>query len=200
MTTNKPVRGRPKTFDREHVLAVAMMRYWADGPTTVSVNDICTHAGVSKPSLYREFGNEDGLKEAALAIYLISALGPIFDLLKPGKTFAQGLNDLIAYLLQDRTVLGLPSGCLHFDMCQYGSQLGERTVGTAEFHRQKTLDQYESWIKRAKANGEFKANMPTKTAALYVDAQIGAAMKLQKQDVQNDVIETCLRAALSVLV
>ncbi len=200
MTTSKPVRGRPKTFDREHVLAVAMMRYWAEGPTTVSVNDICTYAGVSKPSLYREFGNEDGLKRAALATYLVLALGPIFDLLKPGKTFAQGLNDLIAYLMQDRTVLGLPPGCLHFDMCQCGNQLGELTVGTAEFHRQETLNQYESWIERAKEDGEFKADMPTKTAALYVDAQIGAAMKLQKQGVQSDVIETCLRVALTALV
>ncbi len=199
MTTNKPVRGRPKTFDREHVLTVALMRYWSDGPTAVTVNDICTQAGVSKPSLYREFGNEDGLQQAALATYLASALVPIFDLLKPGKPFAQGLDDLIAYLMQDRSVLGMPPGCLHFDMCQCESQLGELTAGTAEYHRQETLEQYENWIERAKANGEYTATMSTKTAALYVDAQISAAMKLQKQGVQNDVIETCLRAALSVL-
>ncbi len=72
-------------------------------------------------------------------------------------------------------------------------------MATAEYHRQETLDQYENWIERAKANGEYTATMSTKTAALYVDAQISAAMKLQKKGVQNDVIETCLRAALSVL-
>lgn len=200
LKTEKPTRGRPKTFDREQVLKVAMMRFWADGPTTVSVNDICTQAGVSKPSLYREFGNEDGLKQAALETYHDMVLTQITDRLRPDQSFAKGVDALIAYLMRDRIALGLPLGCLHADMCQSGDQLGALTKDKANAYRQEVLGYIENWISAAKANGEFRPNTPTKTAALYIDAQIGAAMKLQKLGVQNDVVEACLRIAFSALV
>ena len=66
----KTSRGRPKTFDRDHVLDVAMHTYWQNGVDTVSVNEICKKAQVSKPGLYREFNNQEGLMIAALGCYM----------------------------------------------------------------------------------------------------------------------------------
>ena len=40
----KASRARPKTFDRDHVLDVAMHTYWQNGVDTVSVNEICKKA------------------------------------------------------------------------------------------------------------------------------------------------------------
>ena len=74
--TPAKARGRPRTLQRDHVINVAMESYWVSGPSNVSVNDICKRANVSKPGLYREFGNEDGLqKEVQVreAAYLASA-------------------------------------------------------------------------------------------------------------------------------
>lgn len=189
VNSEKRARGRPRTFDREQVLKIAMMRFWVDGPTTVSVNDICIQAGVSKPSLYHEFGNEDGLKQAALVTYRDMVLSQVTDRLRPDQPFAKGVDALIAYLMLDRAELGLPLGCLHADMCQSGNQLGALTKEKADAYRQEVLGHIENWISSAKSNGEFRPGMPTKTAALYIDAQIGAAMTLQKQGVQNDVVE-----------
>ena len=62
----KASRGRPKTFDRDHVLDVAMHTYWQNGVDTVSVNEICKKAQVPKPGLYREFNNDVGFFIAAL--------------------------------------------------------------------------------------------------------------------------------------
>ena len=36
----KTSRGRPKTFDRDHVLDVTMHTYWQNGVGAVSVNEI----------------------------------------------------------------------------------------------------------------------------------------------------------------
>ena len=38
-----------------------MQTYWQEGVDSVSVNEICKKAEVSKPGLYREFNNEEGL-------------------------------------------------------------------------------------------------------------------------------------------
>ena len=44
-------------MNAERVLDVAMNAYWHSDPADVSVNAICQMAGISKPSLYREFGS-----------------------------------------------------------------------------------------------------------------------------------------------
>lgn len=86
---NEPsqTRGRPKKLQREHVISVAMESYWANGPTSVSVNEICKRAEVSKPGLYREFGNEDGLQQSVLHSYCEMALKPLYDVLRIEQPF-----------------------------------------------------------------------------------------------------------------
>ena len=39
-------RGRPKKLDRNQILDFVMISYWNDGPTNVSINDICKKLGI----------------------------------------------------------------------------------------------------------------------------------------------------------
>ena len=90
----KSGRGRPKTFDKAHVIDVAMRAYWEDGPTKVSLNDVCARAGVSKPSVYREFGNDDGLACAVLQFYAESVLGKILAIVESDDAFAEKISKM----------------------------------------------------------------------------------------------------------
>ena len=74
-------KGRPKTIDLERIKNVAMINYWSDGPTNVSLNEICFKAKISKPGLYREFGGEDGLMKSVLLLYKNTLIQQILDLL-----------------------------------------------------------------------------------------------------------------------
>ena len=121
---NKPARGRPKTMNRDHVLKIAVESYWADGPTGVSINEISRRAGVSKPGIYREFGNEDGLKQAALIAYQATILAPLVDVLTDDVPFGQALQALTDFVLLDHKAHGLPDGCLQVTMCRSKDDLG----------------------------------------------------------------------------
>jgi AcrR family transcriptional regulator len=72
-------------MNAEQVLDVAMTAYWQSDPADVSVNAICQMAGISKPSLYREFGSEDGLSRAVLDRYAEQVLSEVFVILQGGK-------------------------------------------------------------------------------------------------------------------
>lgn len=181
------------------MLQTAMMSYWADGPTDVTINEICRKAGASKPGVYREFGSDDGLKEAVLETYHGMVLARFYDILASDQPFEQVLEALIAFTIQDRRKLGLPDGCLHVAMRARRDELGTLTRKKVNVLRQKTLQKYEDWIDRAKSKGQFRADIPTDVAALYFDAQNGGAMRLQKEGVANDVIEEVLRIAFSGL-
>ena len=46
-----------------------METYWKEGIENVSLNEMCRKIGESKPSVYREYGGEEGLQLAALELY-----------------------------------------------------------------------------------------------------------------------------------
>jgi AcrR family transcriptional regulator len=97
----KPARGRPRTMNAEQVLDVAMTAYWQSDPADVSVNAICQMAGISKPSLYREFGSEDGLSRAVLDRYAEQVLSEMFVILHGGMGLRETLDALIDFASDD---------------------------------------------------------------------------------------------------
>lgn len=190
-------RGRPKTLEREQVLKTALMCYWQYSPSDVPISEICDKAGASKPGLYREFGSDDGLKEAVLDAYSEMVSHKRYDILASDQSFDDSLEALITHTVQDRKKAGVPNGCLLFAMRARRSEFGPLTVKKIDHLRDHSLEKYRQWIDRAKSNGEFTSDISTDVAALYIDAQMGSAMRLQKEGVSNQGDSRILRMALS---
>ena len=187
-------------MDRDAVLKTALMSYWADGPTSVSIGYICQAANVSKPSLYREFGSDDGLKDAVLDLYRDMVLVPFFHILTSHESFGRQIEALIAFTTQDRQQLGIPSGCLHVAMRAHKEDLGAIARNKVDLLRHETLMHYEKWIERAKSRGEFKADITSEAAALFCDAQNGGAMRMQREGVSNEIIGQTMKLAFASVV
>ncbi len=198
-TQPQTTRGRPKTLNRDHVLQVAMKSYWGDGPTAVSINEICRRAGVSKPGLYREFGNEDDLKTAALESYRELVLSQLFEIFEADQPFDEALAALTGLALQDRAQTGLPTGCLFGKMRGCRSELGPKTNGAIDATWSTAQDRMQDWIDRAKRNGQLDRQISTTTATLYVDAQIANAITMQAEGVQKAEISEFLQIAFNGL-
>ena len=54
-----------KASSRQRILALAIAAIDKGGEAAVRVNDIAAEAGVTVPTLYRQFGSRDGLVAAA---------------------------------------------------------------------------------------------------------------------------------------
>jgi AcrR family transcriptional regulator len=194
-----PTRGRPKTLDRDQVLQTALLAYWSSGPTNVSISDICSMTGASKPGVYREFGSDDGLKKNVLDAYHSLAIQPLIDILEKDQPTKAAIDALIGFMTQDRTDLNIPQGCLFVMMRAQSQQLGPSTCDKLQEVRRQLLDAYEAWIERSKSRGDFAA-IPTDIAALFMDAQHGGAMRMQREGVANDTVVGVLETALRMLV
>jgi AcrR family transcriptional regulator len=194
----KAPRGRPKTFDRDHVVAVAMHAYWEEGQSEVSLNAVCKLAQVSKPSLYQEFGSEDGLKQAVLSDYHKMTLAPLYEMLAVDQPFDTALVNLKNYILRDHQEYDMPMGCLFVDMCQCRDHLGELTSAKVGEFRDLSVSVLQGWIEGAKANGELASSISPRTAAIYIDAQIASIMNMQRQGASQKDIESVFQIALSV--
>ena len=93
---------------------------------------------------------------------------------------------------------GLPAGCLQVATCRSKHTLGKRTRESVHKFGDQTLMGLEQWIDRAKSNREFAIEIPTRTAALYIDAQIATVMELQQQGVAQDELKRVFKLALTV--
>src|SRR5260370_27082827 len=66
-------RGRPREFDEEEVLDVAMRLFWEHGFDGTSMSELTEAMGINRRSVYAAFGNKEALFTAALERY---AAGP----------------------------------------------------------------------------------------------------------------------------
>jgi TetR/AcrR family transcriptional repressor of nem operon len=98
--------GRPKTYDRDQVLDRAMKLFWDKGYEGAHLRELVEVAGISRFSLYQEFGGKQGLYEEAMALY-IAGLGGLADILARQPL---GLDNIRAFF---RSLLdfGFRHGC-----------------------------------------------------------------------------------------
>lgn len=164
-------RGRPKTFDRARTLDVAIDSYWRDGVDAVSVNEICRRAKISKPGLYREFGGEDQLMDAALTHYSETVLAPVLATLSDDRPFQETLDSLIEFATREETP-DVPSGCLFAKMRSFRWRLGPVTGEHVDKLRTDAVAAYAAWLQRCADQGEIELPAPLEITATYVDAQL----------------------------
>ncbi len=103
--------GRPRSFDRDAALAVAVEQFWRAGYDETSVATLTAAMGVSPPSLYAAFGDKHQLFEEASATYFrhtCEALDRAAQLPTAREAIARMLDDTA----RAHTDSATPPGCL----------------------------------------------------------------------------------------
>ena len=62
--------GRPREFDEEKVLGIAMNYFWDQGYDNASLSQLLQKMGISKSSFYQSFGSKQALFERCLDLYV----------------------------------------------------------------------------------------------------------------------------------
>lgn len=66
-------RGRPRSFDKDVALQVALGLFWERGYEGTSVAELVNAMGVTPPALYAAFGSKEGLYREVLELYFSGA-------------------------------------------------------------------------------------------------------------------------------
>lgn len=85
---------RPKAYDHDTVVRAARDLFWARGYEATSLADLEQVTGLSRSSIYQEFGSKHGLFTRALANYVTEVAEPRLDHL---RRRGAGLDDVTAY-------------------------------------------------------------------------------------------------------
>ena len=83
--------GRPREFDVDKALDLALQVFWRKGYEGASMADLTETMGITKPSLYAAFGNKEELFRKALDRY-VDGPGGYFQVALASRRFAPSSN------------------------------------------------------------------------------------------------------------
>ena len=188
-------RGRPTTFHRESVVSLAMNCYWHEGVNSLSINELCRRLNIAKPTLYREFGGEDGLLQAALEHYTKEVLQSLLLITTQAPTLQIGLQEVIV----TTTSKSPPIGCLFVKMRQNKVKLGPKSCILVEQLQEKLQSLYMELVATEQKKGLLRADIDTALAAKYIDTQLMMTAEQMSRGEDKEIVQKQAELALSVL-
>ena len=189
---------RNREYDLDDVLDKAVQLFWRQGYKATSVNDIVHATGLNTASMYKEFGDKDGVFEAALAHYREHIIGPRI------RTLTEQPNIEGVEMFINSVINGAASpeykGCLMMNHLSQQHSISPRAA--------KEIDEFCAMMEyllakalaNAKAAGEIPAEKDPVTLASFIMCSVHGLVLYgrhpeKKRDLANlyDVIVRAVR-------
>ncbi|MGB0646125.1 MAG: TetR/AcrR family transcriptional regulator [Bradymonadia bacterium] len=188
--------GRPKEIKPDSIVERATEVFWRDGPHSLSLNEVCRRIATSKPSIYREFGGEDGLMAAALEHYRELMIVPLMHMLQMERPFIELLDEFVVNLTVPRA---LPPGCLFTEMRMTRQHLGEQSLARLEAIENERLSALVQWYAKAVEREEVNSALTPLEAAHFIDSQFTLLLMHMGNDRDANLVRQEARLAFSIL-
>ncbi|SKA16955.1 transcriptional regulator, TetR family [Enhydrobacter aerosaccus] len=104
--------GRPRGFDRDKAVDIAMRLFWRHGYEGVSIAELTKAIGIAAPSLYAAFGSKEELFAAALARYEQDSAAFDLSKLRGAKSLSQAVRLLLEASIDAVTSPKRERGCM----------------------------------------------------------------------------------------
>jgi TetR/AcrR family transcriptional repressor of mexJK operon len=194
-------RGRPRDPERyQRILEAARNHFYAHGLERASVDAIAAEAGVSKMTIYSNFGSKEGLFEAVVQDRTERVMGgsagvEAMDPLQPRKALLAVGEQFLALTREEHTLGKFRS--------LYGAASSQPQACQA-FYRQgpeRLTGELAAYLKRANDAGTLKVKNTRLAAELFLamflgDGHIRGLLMLEKPDARED--KALLREAVRV--
>src|SRR3990170_3252198 len=165
-TTPVPV-GRPRAFDIDEALDRAVLVFWSKGYEGASLEDLTEAMGISRPSLYRAFGNTEDLFYKALDRYT-EGLTSYFARALAEPTSAAVATAVLHGMVEAATMPGLPTGCLGVQGALAAGDEGRPVRDALIAWREEGIVHLTRRFQQAVDEGDLPASADPRLLALYL--------------------------------
>ena len=160
--------GRPREFDVDKALELALQVFWRKGYEGASMADLTETMGITKPSLYSAFGNKEELFRKALDRYVDGPGGYVQVAL--AKPTVRGVVEHLLYEAADAvTDPNHPPGCLAVQGALSCGDAAESIKQELMARRANGEQDLRKRFERAIAEGDLPAGSDADLAA-YISA------------------------------
>ena len=161
--------GRPREFDVDKALDLALQVFWSKGYEGASIADLTETMGITKPSLYSAFGNKEELFRKALDRY-VDGPGGYFQVALAQPT----IRAVVEHLLYEGAIAVTgpdhPPGCLAVQGALTCGDAAESIKQELVSRRAKGEQDLRHRFERAIAEGELPEGSDAADLAAYLSA------------------------------
>ncbi|MCM8537198.1 MAG: TetR/AcrR family transcriptional regulator [Lentisphaeraceae bacterium] len=188
--------GRNKTYKKDEVLEKALELFWRKGYEGTHLQDLVTHTGLNRFSLYKEFGGKDGLFHEVFELYVGRVTGFLSVLTKE----PQGLSTIIKFF-KSLNVSFFLHGCFLINSLSEKFLIQEKTYQKALDWTKKFDQALEMNLKISRDSGEIRddiTNESIKNFLIALDSGI-AVMAINHPQKDVDMVVTLIDVFLQSL-
>lgn len=163
---------RPRTHTRESLADAALDIFWRNGFKQTSMDDLVRTIGVSRHSLYSEFGNKRDLFASVFDVYQRDVVTPAFAQVEADDAGLAQIEGYFESQIQRVETMGLPSrGCLVANTLNEGDAHNAAVLTCIRAHNQRFHSGFAQALRNAQpaaANvGELAELLVTFTHGLW---------------------------------
>lgn len=163
------VMGRPREFDVDKALDLALQVFWRKGYEGASMADLTETMGITKPSLYSAFGNKEELFRKALDRY-VDGPGGYFQVALTKPTMRAVVEHLLYESADAVTDPNHPPGCLAVQGALSCGDAAESIKQELMSRRAKGEQDLRQRCERAIAEGDLPQGSDAADLAAYLSA------------------------------
>ncbi len=186
-------RGRPKQFDDNEVLALAMQVFWRQGYEATSLDDLVEAMGIPRQSLYRTFTDKRTLFLKSLHYYDKNVMDPVLETLKAEGPAINNLRNLFEIW---RRSVSAPErmGCLLVNTASQVASDDKEVIKLLQASQRRGVKAFESAVRRAQSEGDVATSInPTavsRTIGTIVHGLLGMSRSGMSAPFRDDVLAT----------
>ena len=173
--------GRPRGFDREQALGIALDLFWDHGFEGTSTAQLSTAMGISPPSLYAAFDGKEALYREAVALYLTRYGGFMSEPLTANCTARDAVERVLLgaakHFAQADHTPGCMVSCAELHTSPDNAALAADMAGL----RQAAQRAIYARLEDARRSGELPTQTDTSTLAAFY-AMVVQGMSVQARD------------------
>ncbi|RSM60236.1 TetR family transcriptional regulator [Actinoplanes sp. ATCC 53533] len=159
--------GRPRSFDTDEALDVAMRLFWAEGYEGASLAALTEAMGINRRSIYAAYGNKEELFRKAVDRYIEGPgafVAPALEL----PTSRQVAEALLHGTVDANTTPGRPRGCLLVQSALACGPESEPVRLDLADRREAAVETLRARFARAQADGDLPPAVDADSLARYL--------------------------------
>lgn len=190
---------RVKLFDETEVLEKAMNLFWKKGFYATSIQDLVSHLGINRASLYDTYGGKKALFERAFAHYRSNNTNQIKKYLSTQDDIEAGLKNLFKMAIQESDTDVERKGCLVVNTTIEFIPNEKDFVTLIHENKEQFVQIFHEYLQLGVEKGQIAADKDLRAIATLLFTFYNGLKVVTKVDFDAAVFSGSVDALLSVL-
>ncbi|WP_198034433.1 TetR/AcrR family transcriptional regulator [Dyadobacter tibetensis] len=190
---------RVKLFDENEVLTKAMNLFWKQGYSATSVQDLVTHLGINRASLYDTFGDKEQLFKKSFELYRKTNLEGLIQFFDSHPNVEKGFSELFDIAIHQAILDKDLKGCFVVNMATELIPKDKKLLEVIESNKRDFENLFFEYLKKGKDNGQLKTQQDLMSLASFLFLLYNGLKVISKINPKKEELKRSIDLALTLV-